>query len=75
MEVSILDHGQVRRMGVPPEFGASEKGQSLISTYRSLAITLSTSGFEKLSTGLNVVQSMKLQKNIENWRSWKMSFS
>ena len=29
--------------------GGSEKGQSLISAYRSLAITASTSGFEKLS--------------------------
>ena len=34
----------------PPEFGGSEKGRSLISAYRSLAITASTSGFEKLST-------------------------
>ena len=31
-----------------PEFGGSVKGQSLISAYRSLAITASTSGFEKL---------------------------
>ena len=36
----------------PPEFGGSQKGQSLISAYRSLAITASTSGFEKLSTAL-----------------------
>ena len=36
----------------PPEFGGSEKGQSLISAYPSLAITASTSGFEKLSTAL-----------------------
>ena len=28
--------------------GGSEKGQSLISAYRSLAIAASTSGFEKL---------------------------
>ena len=38
----------------PPEFGYSEKGQSLISAYQSLAITASTSGFEKLSTALYV---------------------
>ena len=37
---------------VPTKFGGSEKGQSLISAYRSLAITASTSGFEKLSTAL-----------------------
>ena len=34
------------------DFGGSEKGQTLISAYRSLAITASTSGFEKLSTAL-----------------------
>ena len=33
-----------------PEFWGSEKGQSLISVYWSLAITASTSGFEMLST-------------------------
>ena len=32
----------------PPEFEGSEKGRSLISAYQSLAITASTSGFEKL---------------------------
>ena len=36
----------------PPEFGGSEKGRSLISAYWSLAITASTSAFEKLSTAL-----------------------
>ena len=36
----------------PPEFGGSEKGQSLISAYRSLAITTNTPGFEKLNTAL-----------------------
>ena len=36
----------------PPEFGGSVKGRSLISAYRSLAITASTSGFEKLSMAL-----------------------
>ena len=34
------------------EFEGSEKGRSLISAYRRLAITASTSGFEKLSTAL-----------------------
>ena len=32
-----------------PEFGGSEKGQSLISGYQSLAITTNTPGFKKLS--------------------------
>ena len=41
-----------RGAGAPPEFGGSEKGQSLIYAYRSLAITASPSGFEKLSTAL-----------------------
>ena len=35
-----------------PELEGSEEKQSLISTYWSLAITASTSGFEKLSTAL-----------------------
>ena len=30
----------------PPEFGASEKGRSLISAYRSLALTTNTPGFK-----------------------------
>ena len=34
------------------KFGGSLKGQSLISAYRSLAITASASGFEKLSMAL-----------------------
>ena len=38
--------------GAPPEFGGSEKGQSLISAYRTLAITTNTPGFKKLSTAL-----------------------
>ena len=36
----------------PPEFGGSEKGRSLISAYRSLAITTNTPGFKKLYTAL-----------------------
>ena len=34
------------------EFGGSQKGQSLISAYQSLAITTDTLGFEKLNTAL-----------------------
>ena len=47
----------------PPEFGDSEKGQSLISAYQSLAITASTSGFEKLSTARLLVASLGDSKN------------
>ena len=47
-----VDSGGAGGARAPPEFGGSEKGQSLISAYRSLAITASTSGFEKLSTAL-----------------------
>ena len=36
----------------PLEFGGSQKGQSLISAYQSLAITTNTPGFEKLNTAL-----------------------
>ena len=35
-----------------PKFGSLEEGRSLISAYRSLAITTNTSGFKKLSTAL-----------------------
>ena len=38
----------------PPEFGGSQKGQSLISAYQSLAITTNTPGFEKLNTALSM---------------------
>ena len=49
---STVDSGDAGDTRVPPEFGGSEKGQSLISAYWSLAITESPSGFEKLSTAL-----------------------
>ena len=39
----------------PPEFGGSGKGRSLISAYRSLAITTNTPGFKKLNTALMFV--------------------
>ena len=35
----------------PSEFGGSEKWRSLISAYWSLAITMNTPGFKKLSMG------------------------
>ena len=49
---SAVDSGGAGGARAPPEFGGSKKGRSLISAYRSLAITESTSGFEKLSTAL-----------------------
>ena len=38
---------------ISKEFGGSEKGRSLISAYRILAITTNTPGFKKLSTALS----------------------
>ena len=49
---SGVDSGGAGGARALPEFGGSEKGQSLIFAYQSLAITASTSGFEKLSTAL-----------------------
>ena len=51
---SAVDSGGAGDVRTPTEFGGSEKGQSLISAYRSLAITASTSGFEKLSMALSL---------------------
>ena len=44
---AVVDTG-----GAITDFRGLEKGRSLISAYQSLAITPSTSGFEKLSTVL-----------------------
>ena len=46
---SAVDSGGAGGARAPLEFVGSEKGQSLISAYQSLAIAASTSGFEKLS--------------------------
>ena len=49
----------------PPEFRGSQKGQSLISAYQSLAITRETPGFEKLNTALTGgMQVIKKTKQI-----------
>ena len=45
----------------PPEFGGSRKGQSLISAYQSLAITMNTPGFEKLNTALHFISVQKFR--------------
>ena len=49
---SAVFSGGAGGASAPPEFGGSQKGQSLISTYQSLAITTNTPGFEKLNTAL-----------------------
>ena len=50
--LSAVDSGVAGGARAPPEFWSSEKGQSLISAYRSLAITMNTPGFKKLNTAL-----------------------
>ena len=52
LKCSTVDSGSAGGARAPPEFGGSEKGQSLISAYRSFAITMNTPGFKKLSTVL-----------------------
>ena len=51
-QASAIDIWGVRGVRALPEFGGSEKGQSLISAYWSLAITTNTPGFKKLPTAL-----------------------
>ena len=51
---SAVDSGGAGGARAPQDFGGSEKWQSLISAYQSLAFTASTSGFENLSTALYV---------------------
>ena len=48
---STVDSRGAGAARAPPEFGGSEKEQSLISTYRSIAITTNTSGFKKAIYG------------------------
>ena len=49
-----VDSGGAGGGRAPPEFEGSEKGRSLISAYRSLAITTNNPGFKKISTALSV---------------------
>ena len=51
-ESSGMDSGGAGGARTPSEFWGSEKGQIMISAYRSLVITSSTSVFEKPSTML-----------------------
>ena len=48
--------------------GGSEKGQSLISAYRSLAITTNTAGFKKLSMSLDslISEGFYLPTHLKN---------
>ena len=52
LRISAVFSGGAGGARAPPEFGGSQKGQSLISAYQSLAITTNTPGFEKLNTAL-----------------------
>ena len=52
----------------PPEFGGSQKRQSLISAYQSLAITMNTPGFEKLNTALGEGGPPSQTKNDAKYR-------
>ena len=53
-QISAVDSGGAGGTRAPPKFWGSEKGQSLISAYRSLAITTNTPGFKKLSMALTL---------------------
>ena len=50
--LSAVDSRGAGGARAPPEFGGLGKGRSLISAYRSLAITTNTPGFKKVSTAL-----------------------
>ena len=54
MNFSAVFSGGAGCARAPPEFWGSEKGRSLISAYRSLAITTNTPGFKKLYTALMI---------------------
>ena len=66
MHQSNVDSGVAWGTLAPPDFVNSEKEQSLISSYRSLAITASTSGFKKLFTALHTVVRKKLHEILPN---------
>ena len=53
-KASAVDTGGAGGARANPEFGVSEKGQSLLSAYRSLGLGV-TPGFKKQSTVLNAV--------------------
>ena len=61
---AVVDTG-----GAITDFRGLEKGRSLISAYQSLAITPSTSGFEKLST----VLILYILKNLMKFLSFYVS--
>ena len=55
---SGVDSGSAGGARATPEFRGSEKEQSLIFAFPSLAITASTSVFEKPSTALNYIPEL-----------------
>ena len=59
LDCSAVFSGGTGGARAPLEFGESEKGQSLISTYRSLAINTNTPSFKKLYTALDCVKSIE----------------
>ena len=61
LKFSGVDSGGAEGARAPLEFVDSEKGRKLISAYRSLAITASTFGFEKLSTALKCAYLISIQ--------------
>ena len=58
--ISAVDSRGAGGARAPPEFGGSEKGRSLISAYRSLAIITNTPRFKKLNTALIIEGLFKL---------------
>ena len=59
MALSAVFSGGAGGARAPPEFGGSQKGQSLISAYQNLAITTNTPGFEKLNTALKNISRIR----------------
>ena len=64
---SAVYSGCARGARVPQEFGGSEKGRSLISAYRSLAITMNTPRFKNylrrcIVTNLRMIGCMYMAK-------------
>ena len=74
---SAVDSGGAGGTRAPPEFGGSEKGRSLISACRSLAIKTNTPGFEKLSMALvckmieYYQKCFKLFSDVRSLHGWK----
>ena len=68
--IRVVDSGGAGGARAPSEFGGSEKGRSLISAYRSLAITTNTPGFKKLSTALIYHLESKISNACFTYHLW-----